>query len=189
MVRRGRGVPAVFLDRDGVLTVPTIRDGRSFAPRTLEEFALYPDAAGATARLKQAGFLLIVVTNQPDVGRGLISREVVEEMHRRMAATLPLDAIEVCCHAQDGECDCRKPKPGMLRRAADRLHIDLSCSFMVGDRNRDVEAGRAAGCTTVFIDLDYAETKPIQPDFTVSSLAEAVDIILREGGSLSGRIG
>lgn len=171
--------PAVFLDRDGVLVVPEMRDGRSFAPRRLEEFELYPDAAGALARLKEAGYLLVVVTNQPDVGNGHVSPAVIGQMHEQMLNALPIDRIEVCFHAQMDGCSCRKPKPGMLLKAAHELAIDLERSFMVGDRSGDVAAGKAAGCRTVFIDLDYSsEPKPQCPDHTASSVVEAADIIL-----------
>jgi D-glycero-D-manno-heptose 1,7-bisphosphate phosphatase len=178
-MRRAEPNRAVFLDRDGVLVVPEMRDGRSFAPRSLEAFSLYPDAAASLARLKAAGYLLVVVTNQPDVGNGLVSAAVVNEMHRRMAQALPIDRIEMCPHSQSEACDCRKPRPGMLVNAARHCGIDLLGSVMVGDRSSDVEAGRAAGCKTVFIDLDYAsELKPAAPDFTVRSIAEAADVIL-----------
>jgi D-glycero-D-manno-heptose 1,7-bisphosphate phosphatase len=168
---------AVFLDRDGVLTVPEFRDGRSYAPRRLEDFRLYPDAADSAVVMKQAGFRLVVVTNQPDVGHGRIERSVVEEMHRRLAIMLPVDAIEACYHRHGDGCDCRKPKPGMLRRAAARLGLDCKKSFMIGDRASDVEAGRAAGCTTIFIDLGYADEHPERPDFTVASLGEAAKVV------------
>jgi len=169
---------AVFLDRDGVLVVPEFRDGRSFAPRTLDGFRLYDDAAGALAALKKAGFLLIVVTNQPDIGNGLVAPEVVDEMHRRLLNVLPVDRIEVCPHSQREHCGCRKPKPGMLLKAAELCGIDLSQSVMVGDRSSDIEAGRAAGCSTVFIDLKYANEVNAGADWTAHSISEAANIIL-----------
>jgi D-glycero-D-manno-heptose 1,7-bisphosphate phosphatase len=172
---------AVFLDRDGVLVVPEMRDGRSYAPRSLLAFSFYQDAAASLARLKAAGYLLVVVTNQPDVGNGLISLDTVNEMHRLMSQALPIDRIEMCPHSQSDACDCRKPKPGMLVNAARDGGIDLAASVMVGDRSSDVEAGRAAGCKTIFIDLGYvSELKPASPDFTVRSIAEAADVILGE---------
>jgi D-glycero-D-manno-heptose 1,7-bisphosphate phosphatase len=179
MVEDGRA-RAVFLDRDGVLTVPQFRDGRSFAPRRLAEFQIYEEAGRSLAALREAGFLLIVVTNQPDVGNGLVDRAVVEEMHSRLSKLLPVDAIEVCYHRQRDHCDCRKPKPGMLRRAAERLGIDCARSFMIGDRASDVEAGRRAGCRTVFIDLGYVDERPLAPGFVVSSIGEAARLILRQ---------
>jgi D-glycero-D-manno-heptose 1,7-bisphosphate phosphatase len=172
------GERAVFLDRDGVLVVPDFRDGRSFAPRSLEGFRLYDDAARSAQRLKQAGYKLVVVTNQPDVGNGLVERSVIEQMNAILLEQVPLDAIEVCYHKQSDNCDCRKPKPGMLRRAAERLGIDCRQSVMVGDRSSDIAAGRAAGCATVFIDLHYNEPRPDRPDFVVSSFDEATDVIL-----------
>jgi len=178
MVDEGRA-RAVFLDRDGVLTVPQFRDGRSFAPRWLADFRLYDGASQTLSTLKDLGFLLVVVTNQPDVGNGLVDRAVAEEMHRRLNELLPVDAIETCYHRQSDECDCRKPKPGMLRRAAERLGIDCTRSFMIGDRASDVEAGRRVGCRTIFIDLGYLDEHPVAPDFVVSSLGEAAEMIVR----------
>jgi D-glycero-D-manno-heptose 1,7-bisphosphate phosphatase len=179
MVSRARGLrPAVFLDRDGVIVVPEFRDRRSFAPRRLEDFRLYPDAAASLQRLKQAGFLLAVVTNQPDVGNGLIDRSEVDAMHEIMTRELPLDAVKACFHAQAEHCNCRKPKPGMILEAATELGINLKKRFMVGDRSSDVEAGRAAGCATVFIDLGYALPAPDAPDYVVHSIGEAADLII-----------
>jgi D-glycero-D-manno-heptose 1,7-bisphosphate phosphatase len=169
---------AVFLDRDGVIVIPEFRDGRSFAPRRIGDFRLYPEAAGSLQKLKRAGFLLAVVTNQPDVGNGLISRAEVDAMHDIMVRELPVDAVKACFHSQADGCYCRKPKPGMILQAAGELGIDLRKSFMVGDRKSDIEAGRAAGCATVFVDLGYDEPAPDVPDYVVHSIAEAADIII-----------
>jgi D-glycero-D-manno-heptose 1,7-bisphosphate phosphatase len=173
------GQKAVFLDRDGVLNIPEFREGRSFAPRTLAAFKLAPDAPSSLQRLKDAGFALIVVTNQPDIGKGLLSSEILNRMHDVMRKNLPLDEVEVCPHIREDSCDCRKPKPGMILSSAARMDIDLARSYMVGDRSSDVEAGKAAGCKTIFIDLAYtAEAPPAAPDKVVTSLAGAVDWIL-----------
>jgi D-glycero-D-manno-heptose 1,7-bisphosphate phosphatase len=177
MVRRGLA-PAVFLDRDGVIVVPEFRNGRSFAPRRLEDFKLYSEAAASLEKLRRAGFLLAVVTNQPDVGHGLIRRADVEAMHEIITRELPVAAIKACYHRQSDDCACRKPKPGMILQAADELGIDLQRSFMVGDRKSDIEAGRTAGCRTVFIDRDYREAASERPDYVVRSIAEAADIIV-----------
>jgi D-glycero-D-manno-heptose 1,7-bisphosphate phosphatase len=183
--------PAVFLDRDGVLNRPVIRDGLPSPPATLEEFELYAGVAEDCARLKQAGFLLVVVTNQPDVGRGTQSREVVEAMNRKLRDAVPsLDAIEVCYHAgaSHGEpCDCRKPKPGMLFRAAANHAIDLRRSFFIGDRWRDVDCAHAAGCRAVFINRGYNEPLRQQPEFTVATLGEGIAVVLRNQLSQSTR--
>jgi D-glycero-D-manno-heptose 1,7-bisphosphate phosphatase len=170
---------AVFLDRDGVIVVPEFRDGRSFAPVRLEDYRFYPEAPAALSRLKAAGYVLVVVTNQPEVGRGLIREEVLAEMHRRLQASFPVDSIKVCRHTGADGCNCRKPKPGMLLEAASELGISLPESYMVGDRATDIEAGRAAGCLTVFIDLGYTgEPKPERPSFVASSINQATDVIL-----------
>ena len=175
--------PAVFLDRDGVLNRPLIRDGLPFPPVTAEQLEIYPDVPEGSARLKQAGFILIVVTNQPDVGRGTQSREILDGMHAKLRMAVPaLDAIEVCYHAgaSHGEsCDCRKPRPGMLLRAAAEHGIDLKRSFLIGDRWRDVDCAHAVGCRAVFIDRGYREPLRDKPEFTVATFRDAVATILQ----------
>lgn len=171
---------AVFLDRDGVINRALVRDGRPYPPSNLAEFEILPGVAEACTKLKQAGFSLVVATNQPDVGRGTMGQETVEVLHAHLGRVLPLDRIEVCYHPGQGasECDCRKPKPGMLLRAARALNIDLKRSFMVGDRWRDIDCGHAAGCTTLFVDYEYDEPLRQPPDHRVKSLADAADVIL-----------
>jgi D-glycero-D-manno-heptose 1,7-bisphosphate phosphatase len=173
---------AVFLDRDGVINRALERDGLPYPPASLAEFEILSDVAAACAKLKRAGFLLVVVTNQPDVGRGTLKKEIVETIHAEMCRRLPIDRVEVCYHPGQGvsDCDCRKPKPGMLLRAARELGIDLAQSWMVGDRWRDIDCGHAAGCRTIFINRGYAEELRQKPDFSAGNLAEAADIILRE---------
>src|SRR5450759_2871117 len=175
-------VPAVFLDRDGVINRALECGGLPYAPTSLSEFEIFPEVPEACRRLKQAGFLLIVATNQPDVGRGTMKQETVEAMHAEMCRRLPIDRVEVCYHPGQGlsDCDCRKPKPGLLLNAARELGIDLAQSWMVGDRWRDVDCGHAAGCKTVFMDRGYAEALKQAPNFSAGNLAAAADIILRE---------
>jgi D-glycero-D-manno-heptose 1,7-bisphosphate phosphatase len=171
---------AVFLDRDGVINRALVRDGKPYPPSSLAEFEILPGVAEACATLKQAGFLLVVATNQPDVGRGTTAKVTVEALHAHLLQRLPLDRIEVCYHSgrSDSECDCRKPKPGMLQQAARELGIDLSRSFMVGDRWRDIDCGHAAGCTTILVDYGYDEPLRQPPHYRVKSLREAADLIL-----------
>jgi D-glycero-D-manno-heptose 1,7-bisphosphate phosphatase len=172
----------VFLDRDGVLNKATVRDGKPYPPNSAEEFELYPDVIPGCERLKEAGFRLVVVTNQPDVGRGKQSREAVEEINRKLVRLVPaLDRVEVCFHAgaDYGEpCECRKPKPGMIRRAVAALGLDLASSFLIGDRWQDVDCARAAGCRAIFIDRGYAESLRASPDAVVQSFSAAVDAVL-----------
>jgi D-glycero-D-manno-heptose 1,7-bisphosphate phosphatase len=171
----------VILDRDGVLNVPQFRDGRSFAPRREEDFVLYADAAAAVARLKTAGFLVVVATNQPDVGAGLVERRVVDAMHARLRHEAAVDDIEVCYDPSDRATNRRKPGIGMLLDLAARWDIDLLASYMVGDRHGDIEAGTNAGCVAIFVDRDYtSETKPTRQAVTVRSLGEAATWILGE---------
>jgi D-glycero-D-manno-heptose 1,7-bisphosphate phosphatase len=176
------GRPAVFLDRDGVINKPVLREGRPHPPAEVKDFELYEDVPAGCARFEAAGYLLVVVTNQPDVARGTQTRAAVEAMHREMLEVLPQIArVEVCWHAgTDGAdpCDCRKPQPGMVLRAAKALNIDLTQSFLIGDRWRDVDCGHAAGCRTVFIERKYSETLKHTPDWTVESFGEAVEVIL-----------
>ena len=173
---------AVFLDRDGVINRAITRDGLPFPPMSLEDFEILPGVPEACATLKAAGFLLVVATNQPDVGRGTLKQEIVETIPVHMTAQLPVDRVEVCYHAGKGliDCDCRKPKPGMLLHAARELGIDLTQSWMVGDRWRDVDCGHAAGCRTVFIEANYVEQLKQKPDFSARNLGEAADIILSQ---------
>jgi D-glycero-D-manno-heptose 1,7-bisphosphate phosphatase len=171
---------AVFLDRDGVINRALERDGKPYPPTSLAEFDILPEVPCACAKLKAAGFLLVVATNQPDVGRGTLAQEMVEKIHAHLKTQLPVDLVKVCFHPGKGtsDCDCRKPKPGMLIQAANELNIDLSRSWMIGDRWRDVDCGLAAGCKTIFIDRGYAEELKQTPDFSARNLAEAADIIL-----------
>ena len=171
---------AVFLDRDGVINRPVVREGKPFPPVTVEEFALLPGVAEACARLRSAGYLIILATNQPDVGRGTLAREIVEAMHEKMLRLVPMDAVEVCYDPGQGTpSDFRKPAPGMLLRAAAEHGIDLRQSWMVGDRWRDIDCGVRAGCRTVFIDWGYDEELRAQPDFRAANLSEAVEVILK----------
>lgn len=171
---------AVFLDRDGVLTVPEFRDGRSYAPTRLADFRIYEDAPEAVAALKAAGFLVVVVTNQPDVGAGLVAEAVVADMHEILRRETAVDDIEVCYETRAQATERRKPGAGMLRDAARKWGIDLAASYMVGDRDSDVAAGNRAGCVSLFLDRGYAaEARPTEQAATVSSLAEAAAWILR----------
>jgi D-glycero-D-manno-heptose 1,7-bisphosphate phosphatase len=170
---------AVFLDRDGVLVETSVRDGVPQPARSVEELQILPGVEQACERLREAGFVLIVVTNQPDVARGTLTADAVEEMHRELRQRLPLDDVAVCFHDDADGCDCRKPQPGMVLAAAERWGIDLATSFLVGDRWRDVEAARRAGCCAIFVDRGYAETIASEPDARVRNLEEAAEWILR----------
>jgi D-glycero-D-manno-heptose 1,7-bisphosphate phosphatase len=172
---------AVFLDRDGVINRAFVRGGKPYPPDTLEELEILPGVADALARLREGGFLNVIVTNQPDVGAGKQRREVVDAMHAHLLKNLHIDAVKVCFHTDAEGCACRKPKPGMLLEAAAEFGIDLSASFLVGDRWRDVGAAHAAGCQAFFIDYQYEEKRPEKPHVPVESLPDAVRQILLAG--------
>ncbi len=167
----------MFLDRDGVLNAAIVRDGKPYPPASLEELVIAPDAKAALSRLRTAGYRLVVITNQPDIARGVQRRDVVDAINNALAAALPLDEIRVCDHDDADRCECRKPAPGLLTRAP---HHDLQRSVVIGDRWRDVEAGRRAAVGgVVLIDRGYAEAMRSQPDVRVTSLSEAADWILQ----------
>lgn len=170
----------MFLDRDGVINRALIVDGKPHPPDPVSSYQILPGVPEALLRLRQAGFLLIVVTNQPDVARGKTPRQSIEAMHQSLLGELALDEILACYHDGDA-CECRKPKPGALFEAARRHVIELEQSFMVGDRWRDIEAGQRAGCACFFIDYAYQEQEPEQPFRRVTSLVQATDAILGRG--------
>jgi D-glycero-D-manno-heptose 1,7-bisphosphate phosphatase len=168
---------AVFLDRDGVINRAVVRSGKPYPPASVAELEILPRVPEALSRIRDAGFMSIVVTNQPDVARGTTSMAEVEAINAALAAKLPIDEFNTCYHDGNDNCECRKPKPGMLLQAARKWRLDLATSYMVGDRWRDIEAGQRAGCRTVFIDYGYDEKQPEQYDYHVTSLWEAADII------------
>lgn len=181
--------PAVFLDRDGVLTESMVRDGVPVPPTNVEEFRLLPGVQDACRALADAGLALVVVTNQPDVTRGTLDPAELERMHARLAQWLPLDAIYVCRHDDSDGCPCRKPRPGMILQAAADLDLDLNHSVCVGDRWRDIEAARRAGVRSVRIAWNHGEPMALQADATFTSLFDARFSILAlaETGTASDR--
>jgi D-glycero-D-manno-heptose 1,7-bisphosphate phosphatase len=171
---------AVFLDRDGVINRAVVRDGKPYPPADLSETEILPGVEDALLDLKAANYLLIVITNQPDVARGTTARETVDGINAFLGSRLPIDEFRTCYHDSGDGCDCRKPLPGSILSAAQKYGIDLSASFMVGDRWRDIEAGQNAGCRTIFIDYGYNEKQPATEVRRVSSLKEAANVILGE---------
>lgn len=171
---------AVFLDRDGVINRAVVKNGRPYPPSSLDTLEILPGVAKALEKLHEAGYLLIIVTNQPDVARGKVSKAAVDRIHQYLMANFPLDKILSCFHDDADQCNCRKPKPGALLDAAKEYKLDLSACYMIGDRWRDIESGVLAGCKTIFLDYGYSEKQPSNSDFRVKSLSEATNIILGE---------
>lgn len=175
-----RGRPAVFLDRDGVLNEAFVRDGVPTPPQSLEEFRVLPGVAEACADLRRVGFVLVVVTNQPDIARGTQTRAEVDRMNQRLRSLVPLDEVCMCPHDDSDACACRKPYPGMLLDAAERLNLDLTRSVSVGDRWRDIEAARRAGVRAIYVECRYDEPTPAGAHVTVANLPEAAAWIQRQ---------
>jgi D-glycero-D-manno-heptose 1,7-bisphosphate phosphatase len=171
---------AVFLDRDGVLTEARVLDGVPQSPRLASELVILPEAGPACRRLAEAGLKLVCITNQPEIARKNLDPTELEVMNEILQRELGLDEVVVCPHDDADGCDCRKPLPGMILDAARRLQIELSASFTVGDRWRDVDAGKAAGTGTVFIDRGYDEALRERPDVTVGGIQEASEWIIEQ---------
>jgi D-glycero-D-manno-heptose 1,7-bisphosphate phosphatase len=178
---------AVFLDRDGVLNEPVVRDGKPYPPTSPEEVVVCDGAAQALFTLRELGFALVCVTNQPDVARGTVSNQTIESINAHLMSKLPLDAVFVCRHDDVDDCACRKPKPGLIFQAARELGLDPAASYLVGDRWRDVDAGAAANCRTVLVDRGYRErSSTIPPDARVTSISEAAAWIVSDQRIRSG---
>jgi D-glycero-D-manno-heptose 1,7-bisphosphate phosphatase len=168
---------AVLLDRDGIINQSVVREGRPFPPNSLGDFRFVEMIHDSLETLKKRGYLLIIFTNQPDVARGTKSIAGVNVLNDYICQNLPIDKVYTCFHDNNDNCDCRKPKPGMILQAAKDYNLDLSLSYVVGDRWRDIDAGVAAGCKTVFVDYGYDESLRGKPDFTIMKVSELIDII------------
>ena len=174
------GLPAVFLDRDGIINRAIVRDGKPYPPLRLDDFEILPGSITALLRLADSGYVLIGITNQPDVARGTQSREMVESFNALIQSRLPIREIFVCYHDNTDNCECRKPKAGLILKAVDKYGLDLSTSWMVGDRWKDVAAGQAVGLRTIFVNYHYAEDYAGAPaDFVVEDTTHLADIILK----------
>ena len=169
---------AVFLDRDGVINEAVIREGKPFPPATLSEVKITEGFKTVLQKISAAGYVIVGISNQPDVARGLQTRAEVEKINQYLLEELPIEAILVCYHDEKDACLCRKPKPGLILEAAAIYDIDLANSYMVGDRWKDIEAGKNAGCKTIFINYAYPEKQPEGYNFCVQKPLEIVDIIL-----------
>ena len=168
---------AVFLDRDGVVNKAIVKDRKPYPPADLSELEILPQVADGISMLKNMGYKIIVITNQPDVARGTMSKVRVDEINESLKGTLNIDEVICCFHDEKDNCQCRKPKPGMIFEAASKWDIDISKSFMIGDRWRDIEAGKNADVTSILIDYDYDEKK-VEPDFLCADFKSAVEYIL-----------
>ena len=173
-------IKAVFLDRDGVINRSLVLNGKPFAPTHLKDFKILPGVSESLLNLKAGGYLTVVVTNQPDLSTGKQTWKSLNEIHAFLNSQCHSDMVKVCSHTNEDHCNCRKPNPGMLIEASVELGIDLSESYMIGDRWGDIEAGQRSGCkNTFFIDYGYTEKQPTGNFTVVKSLRECADIILK----------
>lgn len=164
---------ALFLDRDGTLNLPIMRDGVPYSPRTLKEVDFFPDIEIALKLFRDLDFVPIIITNQPDVARKLVTKEKALEINRYIQERLGIEHAFACFHDDLDLCLCRKPKPGLIHEAMNLLKIEIKRSYMIGDRWKDVEAAQSVGCPAYFIDSGYTEQMPIEPYIRVSSVLEA----------------
>lgn len=171
---------AVFLDRDGVINYPVIRNRKPYPPSCLDELKIYPDVLQFLKLMKKKGFYLIVITNQPDVSRGTISINKVRSINNYLIKNFPLDEIKVCFHDDRDRCYFRKPSPGALLSSSISYNLSLAHSYMIGDRWKDISAGEKAGCKTIYIDRNYNEKKPKTYSYKTDSLKGAGDFIIKD---------
>ena len=169
-----------FLDRDGVINRSILVDGVPKPPVSIREVEILDGVVEAIEKLKENNFVPVVITNQPDVARGLTTRSEVDSINAFIGGKTGIEYFYTCFHDDDDQCSCRKPAPGLIFRSAKELNLDISNSFMIGDRWRDISAGQAAGCASFFIDYSYSEKSPETPFTTVYSLLEAVQMMIGE---------
>ena len=168
---------AIFLDRDGIINKAIIKNKKPYPPTKLSEVEPILEINNFIYSWKAKGYLIIIVTNQPDVSRGTLDKNIADQINEHLSYVINFDDIFVCYHGNDNECDCRKPKIGLFMQAKEKYDIDLSKSWMVGDRWRDVEAGKNAGCKTIFVDYGYDEKQPTNQDYTVRNVLQVYKII------------
>ena len=169
---------AIFIDRDGVINQLVSRDGGKYSPRLVTDFQIFPSVPNAIKQIREAGYLVVVVTNQPDISRGLLKPNVLDEMHQLLRAICQVDAIYVCPHDNSDNCMCRKPLPGMLLQAATDFSIDLNNSWIIGDRTSDIDAGRAAGVRAVFVTSGQDGARPAGSLHSAENLERAINFIM-----------
>jgi D-glycero-D-manno-heptose 1,7-bisphosphate phosphatase len=170
---------AVFFDRDGVLNLVRLTDGRPKAPLSLVDFEIDGAAPGAVQAVRDAGFFTFVATNQPELATGELAPATLDAMHAQLSASMPFHAIYVCPHRDADGCACHKPRPGLLERAREEWDLDLTRSYLIGDRWRDIGAGAAVGCETVLLSRPYSGD--CQPTYAATDINDAVTWILGRG--------
>jgi D-glycero-D-manno-heptose 1,7-bisphosphate phosphatase len=169
---------AIFLDRDGIINEVVFRGENNIkpiAPWGIEEFKLIQNIKSPLIKLRKMEFHLFIVTNQPDISKGILKRSTVKKMNDIILNELPIDEIMVCPHIDSDDCKCRKPKPGMIKTLAQKWGINLNDSFLIGDNWKDIESGKLAGCSTILVDKFY--NKSVQAEYRVKNLIMSTDVI------------
>jgi D-glycero-D-manno-heptose 1,7-bisphosphate phosphatase len=171
---------AIFLDRDGVLVKSVIKNKKGYAPKNMSEFSLYTDVTESCQRLKKKNYLLIIITNQPDLGKKLIKEKVFNKMNKILNSLVSYDKLYVS-RSHSSNSYFRKPNPGLFKLAIKKYKLDISKCFMIGDRKSDIDAASKVKCRSIFIDRKYKEKKPRGQIIQVNSLKKAVNTILKKG--------
>lgn len=172
-----KGRAGVFLDRDGILVDAPVVKGSPTSARSMRDLRLIPDAVDLCRGLALVGIPTFMFTNQPDISRGLLAREIVDAQNDFVATQCALTSVRVCPHDEIDKCQCRKPRPGMILDLAEEFELDIPSSVVVGDRWRDIDAGNAAGARTIFVDYGYTERKPQDATATVTSMRDVATIL------------
>ncbi len=167
----------IFLDRDGVINRSNVKNGKPYAPLRFENFIFLPKVKKSIHQLKKLGFLVILITNQPDISKKKLKISTLDKMNDKIYRNLDVDDIFFCIHSSEDNCNCRKPKTGMLLESQKKYNINLNKSFMIGDRKKDIDSGIKAGCKTIFINRNYNEERPTRQNYTTTSLYKAVEYI------------
>ena len=170
---------AIFLDRDGVLNKCININRKCFAPTTFNKFRLYPYVISSIKKLKEKNFLIIVVTNQPDINKKKIKLEEINKMNKKLI-DIGIDDIFICPHAQESKCSCRKPKVGLITRVKKKYNINFKNSYFIGDRKSDMELAKKINCTPLFINRYYLENQNYNANYSFYSLNGAVKYILNK---------
>ena len=168
---------AIFLDRDGVINKATFVNGKHRSPLVLEELEIFKDAKRSIRKLRKLGFLIFIVTNQPEISRGNLRREESDAINAAIDKEIEPDEIVACPHDDSDGCSCRKPLPGMITGLISRYMLDPTRCYLVGDRLKDIEAGQAAGVKSIQIDRGYPEGLSTARLSSAKSLSGAVRII------------
>lgn len=170
---------AFFFDRDGILNKSIIKNRKPYSPRIPQDLILNREVLSFIKKLKKKGFLIFVVSNQPDIKSGKLSNYSLKVMNSIIKKYFLIDEIYICPHGKNDNCECRKPKPGMLIEASKKWNIDLKKSFLVGDRWKDISAGTIMNCTTIFIDYNYDEPKPRNSNYNFINISKMIKSIER----------